>query len=403
MKHIFILLVISFLFSACSADKENNQNYLILISMDGFRWDYTNSVATLNFDKIEKMGVKAESMKVSFPSKTFPNHYTIVTGLYPDHHGIVNNTFYVPEYDEIYAIGNRKAVQDGKFYGGEPIWNTAEKQGLKAASYFWVGSEANIQNKLPSYWKVYDHHFDFYQRVDSVFYWLNLNKELRPNLICLYFAEPDGIGHKAGPKSLETDSTIRKLDLLLGYFLDKLNNHPLKNKINVILTSDHGMGALDEEKVVYLVDYLKPEWTQRIIGGNPNWNIEVAPNFSDSVYNNLKDLEGISIYKNPEVPKHLHYGTNPRCLDYTVFADSSYSLHHTLSSKHYSKGAHGYDINNKDMNAIFYAFGPAFKNNYQQKEFSNTSLYPLMCRILEIVPAPNDGDYAEVKDMLKSH
>jgi predicted AlkP superfamily pyrophosphatase or phosphodiesterase len=149
MKHIFILLVISFLFSACSADKENNQNYLILISMDGFRWDYTNSVATLNFDKIEKMGVKAESMKVSFPSKTFPNHYTIVTGLYPDHHGIVNNTFYVPEYDEIYAIGNRKAVQDGKFYGGEPIWNTAEKQGLKAASYFWVGSEANIQTNFP--------------------------------------------------------------------------------------------------------------------------------------------------------------------------------------------------------------------------------------------------------------
>lgn len=370
--------------------------------MDGFRWDYPDSTATPYFDKIEEMGVKAESMQVSFPSKTFPNHYTLVTGLVPDHHGIVNNTFYAPEFDEVYAIRNREAVQNGKFYQGEPIWNTAEKQGMKAGSYFWVGSEADIQGMHPSYYKDYDHHFDFYQRVDSVMAWLSFEESKRPHLISWYVHEPDGVGHHYGPHSEEADSTIRDLDTLLGYFMKELSEHPLADKVNVIILSDHGMGNTYKEKAILLTDYLKKDWYTYLVGGNPIYNIEAQEGFEDSIYLALEQVNGLTIYKNSEIPAALNYGTHKRCLDFTIVADSTYSLMKREPRKSYGfGGTHGYDIRNKDMNAIFYAYGPAFKENYQQEMFKNVDVYPLMCEILKLNPAPNDGDLEEVKGMLK--
>ncbi len=401
MKRFLILVLIAAVFSACTIENKTEQPYLIILSMDGFRWDYTDAVNTPNFDKIAKMGVKAESMQVSFPSKTFPNHYTLVTGMVPDHHGIVNNTFYAPEYDEVYSLRNREAVQNGKFYGGEPIWNTAEKQGVKAASYFWVGSEADIQQMHPSYYKVYDHDFDFYQRADSVIAWLSLEEDKRPHMISWYVSEPDGVGHHEGPRSTKADSVVQELDHLLGYFMDQLEAHPLGKKVNVIVTSDHGMESISEERSLYFEDYLKEEWIQYALGGNPIWNILAAEGCQDSIFRALDTVQGLSIFRNPEVPKSLSYGTNERCLDFTVLADSSYSILESQPKRGYIKGTHGYDIRNKDMNAIFYAYGPAFKNGYQQPMFSNTSIYPLMCQILDLVPAPNDGDFKEVSGMLK--
>jgi len=400
-KTLFIFLITSFLFISCKQTKvQEKEPYLIIVSMDGFRWDYTDSVATPNFDAIEKMGVKAESMQVSFPSKTFPNHYTLATGLVPDHHGIVNNTFYAEEYDQVYSIGNRAVVEDGKFYGGEPIWNTAEIQGVKAASYFWVGSEADIQGMHPSIWKKYDHHFDFYQRVDSVISWLSLPEEERPHLILWYVHEPDHTGHRYGPHSTQTDSVIRDLDKLLGYFMNKLENHPLAKEVNVIVTSDHGMENISEEKTVFLNDILKPEWIAYAVGGNPIYNIKANEGYKDSILTVLNSTEGLTCYANPNLPKYLNYGSNPRCLDFTVVADSSWSIM-KKHRKHYGNGTHGYDIRNKNMNAMFYAYGPVFKSGYKQPMFKNTDVYPLMCQILGLTPAPNDGDYMEVHGMLK--
>ncbi|OYT17656.1 MAG: alkaline phosphatase family protein [Bacteroidetes bacterium 4572_77] len=400
-KLIFISLIGLLLFSACQTPENKQQPYLIVLSMDGFRWDYPDSINSPNFDQIAQMGVRAESMQVSFPSKTFPNHYTLVTGLVPDHHGIVNNTFYAPEYEEVYSIANREAVENGKFYGGEPIWNTAEKQGLKAASYFWVGSEANIQNMHPSIWKPYDHHFDFYQRVDSVMAWLSLPEDSRPHLITWYVHEPDYSGHVFGPHSSGTDSTLRDLDALLGYFMIKLAAHPLAKDINVIVTSDHGMEHISADKAVFLEEHLKANWSTQILGSNPIFNIQAADNYADSIYLALNNTNGISCYKNAEVPKHLNYGTNPRCLDFTIVADSAYSVLLKNPHREIGKGAHGYDIHNKNMNAIFYAYGPAFKENYQHPSFKNVSLYPLMCQVLDLIPAPNDGDFNEIKGVLK--
>jgi len=399
---LFLMALIAFTYSCTHTIKEQEKPYLIIVSMDGFRWDYTDSVATPSFDAIEKMGVKAESMQVSFPSKTFPNHYTLVTGLYPNHHGIVNNTFYAPEYDEVYSIGNREAVGNGKFYDGEPIWNTAEKQGLKAATFFWVGSEANIQNMRPSIWKKYDHYLDYYQRVDSVISWLSLPEEQRPHLITWYVPEPDGVGHGYGPHSPQADSTIKRLDQLLGYFMQKLSKHPLASQVNVIVTSDHGMENTTADKTLNIYDFLQKHWVKYALGGNPIYNIKAQEGFKDSIRMALEEVEGLICYENPNLPAYLNYGTNKRCLDFTLVADSAWSLITRPPKKDYPDGGtHGYDIRNKNMNAIFYAYGPAFKKGYQQASFTNVSVYPLMCQILGLTPAPNDGDFMEVRGMLK--
>lgn len=405
MKKALLYFIASLLIVSCNQKqaKEAERPYLIIVSMDGFRWDYTDSVPTPSFDAIEKMGVKAESMQVSFPSKTFPNHYTLVTGLYPNHHGIVNNSFYAPEYDEVYSIGNRETVSNGKFYDGEPIWNTAEKQGLKAATFFWVGSEADIQGMRPSIWKKYDHYLDYYQRVDSVISWLSLPEEQRPHLITWYVPEPDGVGHGYGPHSTQADSTVKRLDQLLGYFMQKLSRHPLASKVNVIVTSDHGMENTTAIKTINIYEPLKKHWVKYALGGNPIYNIQANEGFKDSIRIALDDFEGLTCYENPNLPAYLDYGSNKRCLDFTVVADSAWSIITRTPKKDYPDGGtHGYDISNKNMNAIFYAYGPAFKKEYQQPTFKNVDVYPIMCQVLGLIPAPNDGDFMAVKGMFKS-
>jgi len=210
-----------------------------MLSMDGFRWDYPDIAETPNLDYIKEHGVKAQSLKPSFPTKTFPNHYTMITGLYPDHHGIIHNNFYDPEKEMYYRTSNREAVQNGEFYGGEPIWVTAENQDIITASYFWIGSEAAVRGVKPTYWKIYEHHFPYTQRIDSVIYWLELPEDERPHLITWYMDEPDSKGHRYGPESTEIKETITYLDSLVGVFLNRLQELPIHENINIIITSDH--------------------------------------------------------------------------------------------------------------------------------------------------------------------
>jgi alkaline phosphatase D len=396
-----------FILTSCTSYKnlrnktEIDTPYLIVLSLDGFRWDYPDSVNTPNLDKIARMGVKAKSIQASFPTKTFPNHYTIATGLYPNNNGIVNNTFLDTERNLIYSIGNRDAVEDEKFYLGEPIWNTAEKQGLKAATFYWVGSEAPIQNMRPSIWKRYEHNFPFEQRIDTVISWLQLPSGKRPHLIMWYMHEPDGIGHRNGPFSAKTNEKIEYLDLLIGDFMQKLEKLPHANKINVIILSDHGMGSISNDKQIFLDEILKPEWVANMTGDNPFYNIKANQGYLDSIFNVLDTVDGITAYKSGQIPKRLNYGSSKRALDMVVYADSSYSLLTNSEKAYYSKGTHGYDNSNTDMDAIFYAYGPAFKTNYLKPRFANVSLYELFCKILKLRPEANDGNKKEIEDILR--
>jgi len=393
---LFLVLIVAFL----SCSRENKQPYLVILSMDGFRWDYPDSIPTPNLDRIAAGGVKAVSLRPSFPSKTFPNHYTMATGLYPDHHGIVMNSFYDPETGRHYAIKKREAVEDGSFYGGEPIWVTAEKQGLKSASFFWVGSEAEIGGYRPSIWKKYDWEVPYEDRMDSVIAWLQVPEPQGPHLIMWYMSEPDHLGHVHGPFSKETNEMIMYQDTLLGIFMEKIASLPNAEEINLVFTSDHGMQRSYPDSTEYLEDYIKESWVKDIQGYNPNFVILAAEGCIDSLYNALQQAKHLITWKYGEVPERLNYGTNPRCKDIIICADSAWRVKVARDEREGSYGDHGYDNYNTDMHAIFYATGPAFKEGHVHPTFNNVDLYPLFAHILKLQPAEVDGDFNSVKGML---
>lgn len=405
-KYLFSLVIAAFLLAtACHNNQVNNdksapERYVVMLSMDGFRWDYPDSIATPNLDRIAEMGVKAKSLKPSFPTKTFPNHYSMATGLYPDHHGLVQNSFYDPVIDKYYHMKDSASRSNPVFYGGEPIWETVENNGLKAATFFWVGSDVTGADNLATYWKPYDHDVPYANRIDTVISWLQLPPQKRPALIMWYMDEPDGIGHYAGPHAEATDSVIMRLDSLLGVFMEKVADLPFSDKINVIVTSDHGMGPISEKRVLNLSDHLDTAWLEQVEGHNPNYLIKAKEGFQDSIFDVLQKVEHISVWKHGNMPDALNYGTHPRTLDLIVLADSAWSVVYG-KKKVYSGGTHGFDNRNTDMHAIFYAYGPAFRENYRIETFENVDLYSLIAEILKVKPAKTDGKLSRVKPMLK--
>ena len=411
MKLLSIIFITStLLFASCHKKNETPKDekpaktdipYVVMLSLDGFRWNYAERTNTPALDKIEQKGIRAE-MTASFPTKTFPNHYSIATGLYPDHHGIVNNTFWDPQRGVLYKISDRSKVQDGYFYGGEPIWVTAEKQDVRSASFFWVGSEAKIGGYYPSIWKTYDHNFPFYQRADSVIAWLQLPEEKRPHLITWYLSEPDGSGHHFGPESQQITDTIHGLDQILGYFLDQLEQLDIANEVNIIVVSDHGMQEISNQRVIRLQDYVKKSWMAGANGGNPVYNIWAKNGFKDSIANALANVPHLSLYTKDNVPPRLHYMTHERCGDFVAVADSSWSLFNSYVPTFTTGGTHGYDNANRNMNAIFYAYGPNFKSqNTSNNTLDNVDIYNMICEILDLKAAANDGDDSRVNDFVK--
>ncbi len=394
----FVFLLYGFcIFSQSKAD---NKPYLLVVSLDGFRWDYPAKYKLAHFDTIAQRGVKAKSVKPCFPTVTFPNHYSMATGLYPDNHGIVQNKFYDSRLDLTYKIGDSKTVMDGRFYGGEPIWVTAEKQGVKAASFYWVGSEAKINGIQPTYWKQYENKIPFSQRIDTLMYWFQLPENERPHLVMFYLPEPDECSHDFGPDSKETELMLTYLDSLMWVLVNKINSLPIAGNMNIIITSDHGMAQLNNKKNIFIDEFIKSTWVKAAYGYNPTYNISVNTNCLDSVYNSLKKLKHLKVWKTAKLPGRLHYGNNSRVGDLVVLADDGWSISQK-KDKLPSGGAHGYDNKMMDMHGIFYAIGPAFKVNYKVPTFENINLYPLMAKLLNIIPAVCDGKLSETEDVLK--
>ncbi|UUF16384.1 MULTISPECIES: ectonucleotide pyrophosphatase/phosphodiesterase [Flavobacterium] len=398
-KHFTSLLSLIFLLLSFVLQAQSNKDaYVVLVSMDGFRWDYQKQFNLQNLKQIAKEGVHAKSMKPSYPSKTFPNHYSIVTGLYPDHHGIINNVFYDASLNESFSLSS-KAKNDSRFYGGNPIWNVAEQQGVKAASFFWPGSDIDKRN--PSYYKNYDNKIPYGARIDTVLKWLQLPEKQRPHLVTLYFDEPDHTGHNFGPLSPENKKMVIKMDSIMGQLSKKLDQLTIGKQINLIIVSDHGMADISNDKKVAVLDYLKPEWLGYKDVINPIMSLQAKSGFQDSIANALKKVPHIKFWKSTEVPKRLHYGTNPRVHDFVIEADKGWSLV-GKESTHINGGTHGYDNDEKDMHAIFYAKGPAFKVDKIVPTFQNVSVYPLIAHILGLQIGEIDGKFIEVKNMLKN-
>lgn len=385
------------LIGSCNTIKEDGNSgidkpYVIMLSMDGFRWDYPEKTNTPNLDYIEKNGVRADACIPCFPTKTFPNHYSMATGLYPENHGLIFNRFYATDLGKFYSIGNRESIRDSSFYFGEPIWVTAEKQGIRSASYFWVGSEASHDDLFPTYNYAYNESVPFEERLNGVIDWLNLPPEERPHLILWYIQEPDGIGHYAGPNHQKTGELIEYLDSLVGVFYRKIEKLEISDNINVIITSDHGMCEISDKKAVFLDKYINKEWIEYLDGANPVYSIEAKDEYYDTLYSALSKIDNIKVWKKEDVPGRLHFSKSERIKDFVVLADSSWNLLVSSKKKAYSGGTHGYDNQNKDMHAIFYAYGPAFKQNYRSGPIDNIDIYLLICEILGIEPAKNDGN-----------
>ena len=373
---------------------------VVMISLDGFRSDYPEMVHLATVDSLARVGVRAEYLKSAFPSITFPNHYTMATGLYPDHHGIVANSFYDPKSGRHYSIGDRSAVEDASFYGGEPVWVTAEKQGVRTASFFWVGSEAPICGIYPTYWNKYDQKVSFSDRIDTVMSWLSLPEDKRPQLVLLYYHEPDASGHQYGPESEEVKKCLVDLDHMLAEFTGKLKQLPCFSGIDFIVVSDHGMEATNRIRSVNLSDYLDKTWFSQIKGSSPVLMFKVKDENRQKAFNALKLIPHCRIWKSDEVPPALYYGKNPRTLDFVLLAENGWSVK-LKDDDQIPEGSHGYDPDDRKMHSIFYAAGPSFKNGYAANGINTIDIYPLISRLLNIKPISVDGKIERVIDMLK--
>ena len=301
-------------FLCLSVSLADDRPYVLLVSFDGFRADYLDWYDTPNFDAFAEKGVIAESLQPQFPSKTFPNHYSIVTGMYIENHGMIANYFYDEQLDLSFTLKDRNMVQDARFYGGEPIWVTAEKQGLRTAAFYWPGTEAPIGEIYPGIWKLYDMDVPFQARIDSVVSWFSLPEDRRPQFITLYFHEPDWTGHGKGPKDRRTRKKVEEMDGVLGKLMEVLSDLSIAEQLNIIITSDHGMVEVRSKNAIYLnkyVDLDKVEMEGRGPFSFLYGNDESALN---EAYTSLKEVKNISVYRKDEIPARYHYRD---CLLYT--------------------------------------------------------------------------------------
>ena len=400
------ILLLFFLFSIQIFSQKSN--YTILISFDGFKWDYSDRGLTPNLDFIEQNGVRALSLKPCFPSKTFPNHYTIVTGLYPENHGLIANTFTNPKTNEKYSLYDSAVVSDAKWYKGEAIWETAKRQGVITASYFWPGSELNVDYRRPDYVEHFVYTRPYDERINGALKWLELPYNKRPHFITLYFDATDTSGHNYGPNSKEVNQSIAMEDSLIGKIFLGLKKINLLDSTNIIIVSDHGMTELSPERVIK-IDEILSGYNYKTSDKATMMFIYPEENQVNSVYQKLKESEkNYKAYWKHEIPDYLHYKNNPLVPEIIIIADLGYSIFDDKDIKKYSMkfplGNHGYDPMQLDMHGIFFAIGPDFKNGYKCGTIDNIDIYPLLAKLLRIFPNNNiDGKFERIEFLLKNN
>jgi len=382
---ILYLLLISVLSVGCNLESEPSQSsrpYVILISFDGYRYDYARKHEAVNLLNYVESGVEAEALIPSYPSKTFPNHYTIVTGLYPDNHGLVSNVFYSKTRGQMYNYSNRSTLEDGSWYGGTPIWNLAEKNGVKTASYFWVGSEANIQNFQPSYYRVYDGSIPHSDRITQVIEWLKLPEKDRPHLITLYFSISDNYGHNSGPESENIREVVKILDDDLKVLVDGVAELGLP--VNYVLVSDHGMAQLDMDNPIYLEDHIDTGELTVVPSDALLMFYHNDQAYIDSIYNIIYPLANrFRIFKKQEIPEYLNYGKNENVGDLLLIPNPPYVFASRGDDPY--QGTHGFDPYQViDMHGIFYAWGPGIQNGMKIPAFQNIHIFPLIAELLDL-------------------
>jgi predicted AlkP superfamily pyrophosphatase or phosphodiesterase len=386
-----------------NAAEQQGKPYVVMVSLDGFRYDYARKYGAKHLLALGAQGAAApQGMIPSYPSLTFPNHYTLVTGLYPEHHGIVANNFYDPVRKQRYAISDPATNGDGSWYGGVPLWVLAEKQGMRSACFYWPGSEAEIAGQRPTYYLKFDDHFPDAKRIEQVIAWLRMPAAQRPHFITLYYSNVDHAGHEYGPDSAQTAAAVEQVDQLVGDLWAELGR--LELPVDLIVVSDHGMEReqgpwIDLDKYTDLTNFTT-------VGSLLYPNSEAA---AAKAYQELKiKSDAFTVYRRQRVPAAFGYDSNPREGDPVIVANGPYAIRaHAPGSGAQDRapdvGMHGFDPRTmKSMRAIFIAVGPDIRPGSTLQPFENVNVYPLVARILGLNAPKVDGSLNVLSKILNN-
>ena len=380
---------------------------LLLVSFDGFRADYLDRFDLPNFRRAMARGTRARGMHPVFPTITFPNHYSLVTGLYPEHHGIVENSFFDPVRNTAFSFRNPLTVTDGSWYGGEPIWVTAERQGMVAACFFWPGSDADVKGIRPTYWNRYDGSVPNGRRIETVLGWLRLPDDRRPHVITLYFSDVDSASHRGALDGSDVAGSVKAVDAALGVLLDGLERLEHRDRVLLMLTSDHGMADTASVRIVQLGDLIDTT-ALRVGFSGPVTTLHVSKEAGtpSAVRDRLNaKLQHGRAYLREEMPERYHFRASPRGGDVVVVMDEGWLMATSILNRGLIQrewGEHGWDPDLPSMKAIFLLAGPGIPAGQTIPEVENIDVYPLMTELLGLSPAPGiDGQAGKIRALLK--
>jgi predicted AlkP superfamily pyrophosphatase or phosphodiesterase len=379
------------------------QQTVLLVSIDGFRWDYFQKTATPNLDRIAREGLKAKALIPVFPTMTFPAHYSMVTGLHPEQHGIVGNTIRDEKIGREFNLRSREVMQDTRWWGGEPIWLTAQRQGLKSATCFWPGTDVEIAGGRPTYWLPFDGSMPNEKRIAQVIDWLSLPDGKRPRLLTIYFGEVDKAGHRFGPDSKEVVQAIREADNAVGLLIWRLEEIG-RADVNLIVVSDHGMAGIDPERAVVLDEYVNMD--EVVIEDSGEIVLARAKEGQEeTVLEQLRRVPHVKFYRKDDLPERLHFKKSERIPPIVGLPEDGWMVLTRAEMKEWEKtqlrGMHGFDNALASMHGIFLARGPAFRKGQEVEAFSGVNIYGLAAKVLGIKPAENDGEAKVIEALLE--
>ncbi|ORX97843.1 Phosphodiest-domain-containing protein [Basidiobolus meristosporus CBS 931.73] len=383
---------------------ETFESTVVLISFDGLRSEYLDRGFTPTIEKLGYAGVRAEYMLPSFPSVTFPNHYTLVTGLYPESHGIVGNVFFDSKYNDTFIYTKPAQSWDSKWWGGEPIWITTVRQHQRSAVHMWPGCSTEIHSHRPTYVDEFDHTVEPPAKVDRILEWLDMPASERPTFIGAYVSDVDTAGHQFGPDSDEVNKSLSRIDSMVSSLLTGLTRRNLTEIVNLVIVSDHGMAQTSSQKLVYLDDLIDMSLLKGIYVHPLAGLVPKNPTDTQRIYKKLKRAsrgEHWDVYLREDIPRRFHYSTNQRippivCIPEVGWSFTTHKEYDPSNGPFHPFGMHGFDNLAPEMQASFVAHGPAFRKSYGKRipGFPNVELYGILAKVLNLNPARNNGTEA---------
>jgi predicted AlkP superfamily pyrophosphatase or phosphodiesterase len=402
-----LLALLLLLLSACqSLPSQQDPAYqpLLLISIDGLRPQERWFANTPNLDRLAQEGVHG-AMQPVFPSYTFPNHYSLVTGLSPARHGIVANRMIDPRIDATFTLGNREQVTNPFWWQGEPIWITAERQGVKTAPVFWPGSEVAFDGTRPSFWEAYEHERPYARRVNDVLAKMALPPSQRPQMLSLYFSEVDSAGHDTGPGSADVITALEDVDRHLGDLITGMQALGIYEQSHILVVSDHGMSALSPDRRIFIDDYVALDQVNSSLLGPVAFLWPEADDI-EAVLSVLENAHpAMRVLRSDDLPPDFGFRDNPRIPPLVGLSDDGWVITHRDPDAPYHRadgGAHGYDPRFSSMRASFIARSPRLQAGKAVATFSLLDVYPLMAELLGIRPADHEGSLDAFEHVLRN-